>query len=271
MTPVFFDTHCHLDYPDFDPDRVAVMDRARAAGVGRIIAIGTDLKSSRAVLRLAELHDEVYAVVGWHPGQVTEAPADIRPELRAMAAHPKVVGIGETGLDHHRLPEGEAPSQLEHRDRIRRRQVELFQQQLEVAAELGLNCVIHQRDAFVETLEILEPFAAKVRGVFHCFTNPVPDLERVLALGSLVSFTGVVTFKNAAAVRESAAAAPAGRFMLETDAPFLAPVPHRGRRCEPAHVRNTAEAVAAARRCSIEDLSRMTCGAAEGFFRGLGG
>jgi TatD DNase family protein len=263
--PRLYDTHCHLDYPDYDGDRDAAVERAVASGVERLIVVGTDLASSRQALALAHKHAAVYAVVGWHPGHATEAPADIRAELRELARQPKVVGIGETGLDYYRLPEGEEAEG--QRQLIKRRQEALFVQQLEVASELGLNCVVHQRASFEDTVRVMERYAGRVKGVFHCFTDGLEAMRRVLAMGSLVSYTGIITFKNAALVRETAAAVPPDRYMVETDAPFLAPVPYRGKRCEPAYVRHTAEAVAAARGCSVGQVSRETCATAEAFFR----
>lgn len=270
MTADLYDTHCHLDYEDFVADRSEVIGRALAEGVSRMVVVGTDFPSSRQVLRLAEEHEAVWAVVGWHPGHATEAPLDVREELRVMARHPKVVAIGETGLDYYRLPEGEGPEAEVRREQIRERQRSLFRQQLEVAAELGLNCVVHQRASFDDTVRVFRPYADRLRAVFHCFANPLSDLEQVLALGSLVSFTGIVTFKSADVVREAVAAVPADRFMVETDAPFLAPVPFRGKRCEPAYVRHTAAAVALVRGCSEDTLGRATCATAKAFFRGLG-
>lgn len=268
MTP-FYDTHAHLDFPDFAADLPDVVARAMAAGVTKILTIGTDFASSRRAIELSERFDPVYAVVGWHPSHASEAPADIRPELRALARHPKVVAIGETGLDYHRLPSQKSGGTAEDDARYKTKQAALFAQQLEVAAELGFNVVVHQRDAFEDTLAQMAPLAGRVRGVFHCFVNDVAALERVLALGSLVSFTGVVTFKSAAAVREVAAAVPPDRFMLETDCPFLAPTPYRGKRCEPAHVKEIAQTVAQARGCTLEELSAATCAVACGFFRHL--
>lgn len=269
MTPMLYDTHCHLDFPDFEVDRPAVIERAEGAGVVRVIVVGTDLTSSRQAVRLAEEHESLRAVVGWHPGHATEAPGDIRAELAALARHPKVVAIGETGLDYYRLPEGDTEEAEARREAIRERQRALFRQQCEVAIELGLNCVVHQRASFEDTVRVFQPYADRLRAVFHCFANPLSELRQVLDLGSLVSFTGIVTFKNAESIREVVAAVPADRFMLETDAPFLAPQPHRGRRCEPAYVRHTAEAVAQARECSIDTVSRLTVETARGFFRGL--
>ena len=266
---VFYDTHAHLDYPEFAPEIEQVVARAHAAGITRIISIGTDLVSSARALKLAEEHVGIYAVAGWHPSHVLEAPDDIRPALRALAQHPKVVALGETGLDYHRLP-GSQGGTPEDDAIYRRRQAGLFRQHLEVAAATGLNCVIHQRgDCFTDTLAQLEPFADCVRGVFHCFANDAAAMQRVLALGSLVSFTGIVTFKNGQNVRDTAAATPLGKFMLETDCPYLAPVPYRGQRCEPAYVKVIAETITQVKGCSLESLSTATCRTARTFFRNL--
>jgi TatD DNase family protein len=261
----FFDTHAHLDFPDFREDLPEVIQRALGAGITRMLAIATTLESSRRVIELAERYTPVYAVVGVHPNHVSEASNDITLRLRELAAHPKVVAIGETGMDYHRLGEKNA-ADLE---KTKARQREVFVQQLEVAAALKLNCVIHQRDAFEDTLEILSAYQGRVAGVFHCFTGTPGQAVAVLDRGGWVSFTGVATFKNAQDVRDTIAAVPLGRFMLETDCPFLAPVPHRGRRCEPAFVRNLAENVAVVKGCSMLELSAATCTAARAFFNRL--
>src|SRR5882757_6114441 len=137
---------------------------------------------------------------------------------------------------------------------------------MEVAAELGLNCVIHERDALEDVLTQMQPFAGRVRGVYHCFVNTPAAMQRILSTGSLVSFTGIVTFKNAQTVRDTVAAVPMDQFMLETDCPYLAPVPYRGKRCEPGYVKEISETVAQAKGCSLEELSRATCATAAGFF-----
>ena len=263
--PVFFDTHAHLDYPEFAPDFAQVLARAEAAGITRFISIGTNLESSRRAIRLAEQYSSIYAVVGWHPGDVLEAPTDLREALRELASHPKVVAIGETGLDYYRLP-GSQGGSAEDDARYKARQAEMFRQHLEVAVESGLNCVIHQRAAFDDTLALLQPYASKIRGVFHCFGESVERLHRVLAIGSLVSYTGIVTFKNGQNIRDTAAATPINRFMLETDCPYLAPVPHRGKRCEPAFVKEISEVIAETRKCSLAELSAATCQTAREFF-----
>ena len=262
--PAFFDTHAHLDYPDYVQDMPDVVARAQAAGISKIISIGTSLESSRRAIGLAEKFPNVFAAVGWHPTEAAGAPDDLRPALRELAKHPKVVAIGETGLDYHRLPGGDHENV-----RYKQRQAGIFQQQLEVAIEFGLNCIIHQRDAFDDTLAQLKPYAGKVRGVFHCFGENADRMKQVIAIGSLVSFTGIVTFKNGQNVRDTVAATPGDKFMLETDCPYLAPVPYRGKRCEPAYVKEISETVAQVRNCPLEELSAATCKTALEFFHKL--
>ena len=268
--PAFYDTHAHLDYPDFETELAQVIERATAAGISKIISIGTDFESSERAIQLAEKFPSVYAAAGWHPNDCETAPEDIRPKLRELAQHKKVVALGETGLDYHRLPTSKKTEATPQDDeRVKKKQADVFKQHLEVAAELGLNCVIHQRDAFEDTLAQLKPFAHKVRGVFHCFVGTPDEMKRVLALNSLVSFTGILTFKNALTVRETLAATPLDQFMLETDCPFLAPVPYRSKRCEPAYVKEISEVAAQVKGCSLDELSKATCATAEKVFRNL--
>jgi TatD DNase family protein len=269
VPPIFYDTHAHLDFPDFAEELPQVVARAEAAGIAKIITIGTDLESSQRALQLAEQFPNVFAVVGWHPSHASEAPTGFRAALRELAAHPKVVALGETGLDYHRLPSQNTGGSAEDDEHYKRKQAELFRQHLEVAAELGLNCVIHQRDALENTFAQLQPFAQSVRGVFHCFANDATAMRRILALGSLVSFTGILTFKNGQNVRDTLAATPIDQFMLETDSPYLAPIPHRGKRCEPAYVKEISEVATAVKGCTLQELSDRTCATANRFFRGL--
>ncbi len=204
----------------------------------------------------------VHAVVGIHPTTVVEATTEDHATLREIAGGSKVAAIGETGLDYHRLPEdpeAAADSKL--------RQAESFRHQLDLAADLGLNVVIHQRDAWEDTLAILREYTGRLRGVFHCFGGTSVQAAELLALGHLVSFTGIVTFKNGVGVRETAASVPADRYMVETDCPYLAPVPFRGKRCEPAHTRETALVIAQARGESLETVAAQTTANAERFFR----
>jgi TatD DNase family protein len=254
-----------LDYPDYEKDLPEIIARAQTAGIVKIISIGTSLSSSERAIRLAEKYPNLFAAVGWHPTEAMQAPSDLRPALREFAKHPKVVAIGEIGLDYHRLP-GEKSGNPGDDARYKQRQSEIFQQQLEVVIEAGLNCIIHQRDAFDDTLAQLKPLAGKTRGVFHCFGESADRMRQVLDIGSLVSFTGIVTFKNGQNVRDTVAATPLDRFMLETDCPYLAPVPYRGKRCEPAYVKEISEVVARSKNCTLEELSAATCRTAREFF-----
>ncbi|HWW01049.1 MAG TPA: TatD family hydrolase [Candidatus Acidoferrum sp.] len=269
--PTFYDTHAHLDYPDFAVELPQIVERAAVAGITKIITIATDLDSSRRTLQLAERFPSVFAAVGWHPSDASEAPDDLRPALRDLAKHPKVVALGETGLDYHRLPSQKPEFTVADDIRYKQKQAAIFNQHLEVAAELGLNCVIHQRDSLEDTLTVFQPYANRVRGVFHCFANDTATMRRILALGSLVSFTGILTFKNGQNIRDTLAATPLDQFMLETDSPFLAPVPYRGKRCEPAYVKEISEVAAQVKGCSLDELSKASCEIAERFFKGLAG
>jgi TatD DNase family protein len=284
---MLIDTHAHLDYPDFTPDLEEVIRRANEGGVTRIITIGTSLGSSRRAVELAENYSNVFAVIGVHPTNAEEAGDDVITPLRELAKSPRVAALGETGLDYHHLPgetvarerktqvisnalQAETDDQIEsglHDGALKSKQASLFQQQLDLAVELGLNVVIHQRDAWDDTLAILREYGRQVSGVFHCFGGTRAQAEEVISLGHLVSFTGIVTFKNGARVREVAAGLSLGEFMVETDCPYLAPEPHRGKRCEPADTRFVAESIAQARGISLEELARVTSATAEEFFR----
>jgi TatD DNase family protein len=284
---MLIETHAHLDYPDFADDFDDVLRRATEAGVTRILTIGTSIESSRRAIDLAEKYPNIFAVIGVHPTYAEEAGEDVITPLRELAKSTRVVAIGETGLDYHCLPSEkvakekqvqvlsgalrtETDEELEaqiHDGAYKSKQASLFQQQLELAVELRLNVVIHQRDAWNDTLEILRDYGRQVSGVFHCFGGTREQAEEVLAMGHLVSFTGIVTFKNGASVREVAAGLSLGEFMVETDCPYLAPVPFRGKRCEPAHTRLVAESIASARGISLEEIARATTATAEQFFR----
>jgi TatD DNase family protein len=259
---MLIDTHAHLDYSDYDLDRAAVIARAADAGVTEIISIGTRLDSSARAVELAENFPNIRATVGIHPGEVDSAPYDAVERLRLHAQNSRVVAIGEIGLDYHRLPADPAEAEAN-----KRRQAVFFRRQLELTAELGLNAVIHQRDSWEDTLRILANFTGKVRGVFHCFGGTIEQAREVVALGHLVSFTGIVTFKNAKQVQETARALEAGQFMVETDCPYLAPAPDRGKRCEPAHTRRVAEQIAQLRGVSLEEIAMRTTETAREFFR----
>jgi len=256
---VFTDTHAHLDYPEFQSDFPAVLARAEAAGITRVVCIGTGLDSSRTALALAEQWPQVFAAVGIHPNHIPEERPDFLPRLRELANVRRVVAIGETGLDHFRLAKDDTAG--------RAAQAAAFRAQLDLAAELGLPVIIHERAAWDDTLAIMREYTGRVRAVFHCFGKSPEHAREVIALGHLVSFTGIVTFKNAPDAQASAANVPSGSFMLETDCPYLAPVPHRGKKCEPAFLRNTAEHIATLRGIPLDELASQTEATAESFFQ----
>lgn len=279
------ETHAHLDYPDFEADLEEVIARAKDASVTRIISIGTGLESSRRAVALAERFPNVYAVVGIHPTNVVDEGLEFLPALRELALHPKVVAIGETGIDYHHIPEELQPAEVAPVDSAlsaqssgdqerliaegawKAAQADAFRMQLDLAVELGLNVVIHQRSSWTDTLEVLRDYTGRVRGVFHCFGGTPEEAAEVAALGHLVSFTGIITFKNAEQVRATAAAVSVDGYMVETDCPYLAPVPHRGKRAEPAHTRLVAEKIAEVRGVSVEEVAMATTATAEAFFR----
>jgi TatD DNase family protein len=188
------------------------------------------------------------------------------------------VALGETGLDYYRLPSRKKNDAAEEKEKLlledqryKTKQAELFRQHLEVAGETGLGVVVHERESMQDLLVQLEPFTERVKAVFHCFASDVASMQRVVAMGSIVSFTGILTFKNGQNMRDVLAATPMNKFMLETDSPYLTPVPYRGKRCEPAYVKEIAEMAAQVKGCTLEELSRATCETTHWFFRDLSG
>jgi len=280
---MFIDTHAHLDYPDYKDDLEDVIARATDAGVSRILTIGTGLESSRRAVALAERFPPVFAVVGIHPTNVAAEPRDFFESLQEIATHPKVAAIGETGLDYHHLPgkQLQPPEALQALGcefpgepegavldgAYKAIQTQTFLQHLDLAIKLNLNVVIHQRDAWEDTLQCLEPYHKRLRCVFHCFGETAERAMQVIEQGHLVSFTGIVTFKNASNVRSTVAGIPDNGYMLETDCPYLAPMPYRGKRCEPAYVREIAEVISQVRGQNLDALARQTTTTAEAFFR----
>jgi TatD DNase family protein len=231
------DAHAHLDGCEESPS--ALVDRAREAGVTRIVTIGTGVASCHRVIEIADEHEGVFATVGIDPHQAATPEADRVEELRPLLAHPKVVAVGEAGLDGHY-----------GRDTMREQEA-LFAAQLDLAAEAGLPIVIHCREAVEETLRFLRAFPRTV--VLHCFSEP-GLLSDALEHGWYLSFAGNVTYPSAVALREAAAAAPADRLLVETDSPFLAPTPHRGRPNEPAYAMHTLAALADVRGVDADEL-----------------
>jgi TatD DNase family protein len=248
------DSHCHLDFPDFTSERDAVVARAGDAGVSHMVTISTRVHRHAEVLAIAERYPNVYCSVGTHPHNAKEELDIGADELAARAAHPKVVAIGEAGLDYF----------YEHSPR--QAQEQGFRAHIAAARVTGLPLVIHSRDAEADTARILEEEMGKgaFKAVLHCFTGSRELAARAIALGLSISFTGILTFKKSDELRALAAALPDDRIMVETDAPYLAPGQFRGKRNEPAYVIETAKVLAAARGVSLEAIARQTT---DNFFR----
>lgn len=262
------DSHCHLASHKFGADELPeLIARAREAGVNRMVTLATDETDIPQNVEIAERFSEVYACVGIHPCDVHETRDDFEEVVRPYLAHGRVAAIGETGLDYfHPAPEGWSEEDY------RARQRDFLRRHFELAKEAKLSIVIHTRDragtaSFDDALEIYADFKEEVQAVFHCFPGPFELAEKILAAGGLVSFTGVATFKNAEACLDSARRVPLDRMMVETDAPYLAPVPHRGKRNEPSFVACTAQRIAEARTISLAELVSGTEEVCERFFR----
>jgi TatD DNase family protein len=238
------DSHAHLDFPQFDRDRDAVIRRAQEAGLVAIVNIGTNLASSRASVALAERYDFIYATVGIHPHDAETASEDTLEELRILAHHPKVVAIGEIGLDYYR----------DYSPRPAQRQA--FQDQLALASALGRPVVIHSRDAHEDVLATLQDWNGT--GVLHTYAAGPEHLDDVIAMGFFIGISGPVTFSKAERLRVVAKAVPLDRLLVETDCPYLSPEPHRGRRNEPAYVKHVAEAISQIRDESPERIASAT-------------
>jgi len=251
---MLIDSHCHLDFPDFADELDAVVARARAAGIARLVTISTRVHRHAGLIAIAERFADVYASVGTHPHYAHEESEITASDLVARTHQPKVVAIGEAGLDYHY---DRSPRDAQERG---------FRTHIAAARETGLPLVIHSRNADADTARILEEETGQgtFPAVLHCFTGG-PDLaRRAVALGLFVSFTGILTFKNSADLRAIAAELPADRILVETDAPYLSPLPFRGKRNEPAFVVETAKMLAEMRGVSFDDIARQT---SDNFFR----
>jgi len=247
VEPVMIDSHAHLDFPDFDADLDEVIDRAAKAGITHIIVPGVRPESWRKVLQLADRYENIYAALGIHPNYSNRADDKAWRELQALLKQPKIVGIGETGLDYYR---DASP---------RKTQVEVFKRQLEMARAMRLPLILHCRDAFDECLKILRETASEeLSGVAHCFGGDAAFASELIAMGFNISFAGQVTFKNADALRRVVKDVPVFNLLLETDSPFLAPEPHRGKRNEPAFLAHIVPKLAELHDLSNEDIERIT-------------
>jgi len=244
---MLIDTHCHLDDPRYDADRDAMIQRAQDAGVGHFVTIGCDLDTSRAAVSLAQQHSSISATIGVHPHEVQHITADWYDEFRALAQSSRVVAYGEIGLDYHY---DHSPRDVQ---RVR------FREQVRLARELRLPIVIHTREAQEDTMAILrEEQAADVGGVLHCFSGDAWLAKDALDLGFSLSFSGVITFHNATMLREIVKTVPLDRILVETDAPYLTPAPHRGRRNESSYVHHVAAKIAELHGLSMEDVANAT-------------
>jgi TatD DNase family protein len=258
------DSHCHLDLPQFDADRDAVIARMAEGGVRYAINPGVDLASSHVAVALAQQHECIYAAVGIHPHDAKTLDAVALKELKQLAASPRVVAVGEIGLDYYR--------DLSPRDVQRR----AFEAQLELAAELGLPVIVHDRDAHADMLATLRHWCSSLVtrhssvGVLHSFSGDVTMAEQAVAMGFYIGVSGPVTYKNAYRLRDVVRAVPLERLLIETDAPYLTPHPHRGQRNEPAYVRRVAQAVADVRGLTLEQVAAQTTANA-GVLFGLAG
>ena len=246
------DSHAHLDSPKFDGDREAVVERAREAGLVAILNVGGDLASSRAAVALAERYDFIYAAVGVHPHDARTVTPAVLDDLRTLSRHPKVVAIGEIGLDYYR---DLSPRPVQR---------QAFADQLALAAELGLPVIVHSREALDDVLAGLRGWEGT--GVLHSYSGGPERLEEVLELGFSIGISGPVTFPKAERLRAVAEAVPLERLLVETDCPYLTPVPYRGRRNEPAYVRYVAQAVARTRGMTAEPLARAAADNARRLF-----
>lgn len=251
---MLFDTHAHYDAEQFDADRGEVLASLPGRGVSLVVNPGCDLPSSRTAVALAEQYPFLYAAVGYHPENCAPyTDADLE-ELRQLAAHPKVVAIGEIGLDYYW--EENPPREFQQM---------VFRRQMALAEELGLPVIIHDREAHGDSLAIVKEFP-KVRGVFHCYSGSGEMARQLVDLGWMISFTGVLTYKNARKAAEAALAVPMDRIMIETDSPYMAPVPHRGKRNDSGYVLHVCEKLAELKGLSVEETARITLENGRRFF-----
>lgn len=247
------DSHCHLNFPEFAPDLDAVLERAADNGVGMMLTINTRLSEAREIQKIADRYPQVYCTVGVHPHDAADyREGALQAQLKELAQHPKVVGLGETGLDYH------------YNNSPREDQIAAFQDHIRVALDLNLPLVIHTREADEDTIACLKEVGqGRVQGVFHCFSGSAELAQQALDLGLYISFSGILTFKKAEDLRQIAKEVPLSRVLVETDAPFLAPIPHRGQRNEPAFTRYTAELLATLKGLSYSEIESATT---ENFF-----
>ncbi len=243
---MFIDSHAHIQISQFDRDRDAVLKRAHKAAVSTILIIGFDVETSLGAVELAEKHNSLYATVGMHPHDAKDFTPDVLITFHELLNHPKVVALGEIGLDYYR---NLSPPVV---------QKEAFEKQLDLAEEMEMPIIVHNRDAYMDILPILEARAGKIQGVLHCFTGDVELMNRSLEIGFHIGIGGIVTYPNAKDVQAVAREVPLERLLIETDCPWLAPQFKRGKRNEPAYLRAVAEKISELRETSIEVIAEIT-------------
>lgn len=264
MSILLTDTHCHLNFEAFDADREQVIERARIAGLAKILNPAVDLATSKEAIALAEKYSDVFAAVGIHPNSAVEWKRNTLKELKTLASHPRVVAIGEIGLDYYR---NRAPKDVQQR---------VFLEQLALAAEMNLPVVIHNRQASEDMINLLTEWCVQLEaagvelvarpGVLHSFSADLTTATKALSIGFMIGISGPVTFNNAADLQSTVAFLPRERLLIETDAPFLAPHPHRGQRNEPAYVVKVAERISSLHGMFLEKVANITTANAERLF-----
>ena len=256
MNPVLFDTHCHLNVDAFEEDVEETIERAKELGVSKFAVVGFDTETIKKSLELSQAHPEIYSIIGWHPTEAGSYSPDIQESLIQLLGQDKVVAMGEMGLDYYW---NTSPKDVQEK---------VFRQQIQIAKALKLPISIHMRDAIEDTYRILkEEDVSSIGGIMHSYSGDVDYMKRFLDLGMHISLSGVVTFKKAVEVHEVAKVVPLDRLLIETDAPYLAPVPYRGKRNEPGYVRYVAERVAELREMDFEELANVTMTNAKRLFR----
>lgn len=245
------DSHCHLDFPDYQTDFDSVLKRTQEA-LDFVVDVGTDIKSSERVVDLATQHDFIYAAVGVHPHDASTVTEETVDRLRTLASHEKVVAIGECGLDYYRLTPGQEEEE-------KKQQAEIFKYHIELARSRQLPLIIHCREAYDDLISILESQGSGWRGVIHCYLGDSITAEKLIALGFLISYTGIITFPNVAVeVLDSVKQVPITKMMVETDAPFLAPQVYRGKRNEPSFVVEVAKKIAQIKDMTYDEVDKVT-------------
>lgn len=260
---MYIDTHAHLDFPDYKAEVTAVLGRAKEADVSKIINVGVDLKTSKKSVELARQNPEVYAAIGLHPDSSGDLDMETRSYMTALSAQKKVVAIGEIGLDYYYIKRSSKFARYPKREQ----QIFCFEQMLDLAIELRLPVIIHCREAESDMISILKSNKDNLVAVMHCFSGNYEYAKKILDMGFLISFTGNITFKNNTEISEVIKKIPLGSIMLETDSPYLAPEPNRGKRNEPAYVVEVAKKIAEIKDMPIEEIARSTTKRAESFFR----